>query len=841
MERLIYSERLLKKLEALRQARIAVLEAPAGYGKTTAVSRALEGAATAVWYTGVEHLPDTSFYWFIRQLSAVDERAVRRIEALGFLNRSNAEQVARALMELRVEKPLTLICDNFQLAADNWPPQVIDALAKRPADGLHLIFIAQNLGALRPVFDGLERSVCFLRASDLLLTREDILAFSARRGEALTEAQADAIMASTGGWPAAAALCVEAGGVTGEMDELLYRLFWARMEARQRTALLYLSLFDCVTPSMLDALLPAGVLPPEERDDFFRRVPLVRQDALRGRYYPHELLLRFLRARLDEADEETRRRIYGRAGQWYRDNDATRAAVDCFFRAGDDEGILSCRLVGLITERFGDVSYTELAAAVLRRCPEEVQRRYPLSLLRLCYALYGGCDFGEFARQMARVRGLLREKQHLGEWELLDALEFFPDLDRMDAAYARAEALMTRPSELFIPEEPFFFGCASMWYLFYAEPGQMMATAERMAVVFKRYDRLTNGHAAGAAELYRGEAYSVQGRFEEADIQAYQAAFLSEQSRSATVTYGAALLLGINAIYHSDMAGLQKAVDYLENKARSYAFLQGMSLGTYMAETVRGYLLGLMMETSRSPPVGQGRRGHAVRPDVHQLHDQDVPRHRPAAEEGVPAGHRLGGSIAGTGQPPHLRRHAELHVLRAGAVLFGHGTAGPGGGMAGSVAVHGGAGQELLLYRVLPQILPAAVSDAVHRDPAWAGHTGDQGAGHTLHPGGREPHLRHAGRRAGAEGIADRPGAGGGGAGGERYAEQRDRRNAAYLGEHGEAPPEKRIPKNEHRPPQPPDRNAAVRANITRSGDVPRCPFCYNRTGILSPYFGKRG
>ena len=83
MERLIYSERLLKKLEALRQARIAVLEAPAGYGKTTAVSRALEGAATAVWYTGVEHLPDTSFYWFIRQLSAGAARAGRRREAGG--------------------------------------------------------------------------------------------------------------------------------------------------------------------------------------------------------------------------------------------------------------------------------------------------------------------------------------------------------------------------------------------------------------------------------------------------------------------------------------------------------------------------------------------------------------------------------------------------------------------------------------------------------------------------------------------------------------------------------------------------------------------------------------
>ena len=35
---------------------------------------------------------------------------------------------------------------------------------------------------------------------------------------------------------------------------------------------------------------------------------------------------------------------------------------------------------------------------------------------------------------------------------------------------------------------------------------------------------------------------------------------------SRPASYGAALLLGINAIYRSDMAGLQKAVDYLEKQ-----------------------------------------------------------------------------------------------------------------------------------------------------------------------------------------------------------------------------------------------------------------------------------
>ena len=603
MEKQIFSERLLKRLAQMRHSPLSVLEAPAGYGKTTAVSHALENAEAVVWYTGIENLPDTSFHWFVRQLSAIDEGFSRQIEALGFLNRSNAEVVARALTELHLEKPLTLVLDNFQYASGNWPPQIIDALAKRSADGLHTIFIAQNLGQLRSVFEALEGSVCFLRANDLLLSREDLRAYAARYAPALTEAQADAIMRSTGGWPAVAALCLAVGGVTGELDDLLYQMFWLKIGPQQRTALLRLSPFDCITPAMLDKLLPEGVLSVAEQEDLFRRTPLMRCDAVRNRYYPHELLLRFLRARLAEEDTALRREIYDRAGAWYRASSMTKAAVDCFFRAENDEGILSCRLAGLLTEQLGGMSYTALAKTLLRRCPEELLQRYPLSALRLCYALYAGCEFSEFSRQMARMHTLLDklgEKHWLGEWELLDALEFFPDLNGMDAAYARAEKLLTHDSELFIPEEPSFFGCSSMWYLFYAEPGQMMATAERLGVVLKRYNRLTNGHAAGAAELYRGEAYSVQGRFEESDIQAYQAAFLSEQAQNASATYGAALLLGINAIYRSDMAGLQKAVDYLENKARGYAFLRGTSLGIYMTETVRGYLLGLMMETGRS-------------------------------------------------------------------------------------------------------------------------------------------------------------------------------------------------------------------------------------------------
>lgn len=48
MEKLIFSKRLLEKAEQLRRSSVSVLEAPAGYGKTTAVTWALEGAETAL-------------------------------------------------------------------------------------------------------------------------------------------------------------------------------------------------------------------------------------------------------------------------------------------------------------------------------------------------------------------------------------------------------------------------------------------------------------------------------------------------------------------------------------------------------------------------------------------------------------------------------------------------------------------------------------------------------------------------------------------------------------------------------------------------------------------------
>ena len=616
MGTLYFSEKLTGKLEHILDRPVSALEAPAGYGKTTAVHRILEKQeGLTAWYTAVESIPDSSFQWFIRQIGQADETAACKLQGLGFLNRSNAVTAAGIIEEMRLEEPMTLVFDNFQFSLHNWEPQILDSLAKRRPDGLKTIFIAQDFGRLKDILHSLEDSLCLIRSSDMLLEERDILAYAKLLDVDITEKEAGDIRRLTDGWAAAAALYLNnlrEGDEIGQIrtiDDLLFELFWKRLDLQQQEFLLRISLFDRLSDSVLDDLIPEGRPGKKEREQILLRSPLIRNYEARKEYYPHEIMLSFLAGRLADAPLDFRRDVYRRSGDVCRKSGEIKAAVSCYFKAEDYAGLLSCPLVCMSMEEFGGISSTDLARTVLRTCSPEIQKHYPLSLLRLCYILYAGCAFDEFELQMRKLKTWfddMGDDQLLGEWFLVDALSDFPDLDKMEQKYVRAEELMTGPSQIFIPEEPFMFGCTSMWYLFYTKAGSMMETADTMDRVMKVYNRITRGHGAGAAEIYRGGALWVQGRFEESDIQAYLAGFLAEQSENVTAAYGAALLLGMNAIYRGDMSGLQKAIDYLEKKARSFSFMQGKMLNTCMLDTVRGYLLGLMMETSRSAMWTQG-------------------------------------------------------------------------------------------------------------------------------------------------------------------------------------------------------------------------------------------
>ena len=617
MEPWYFSQTLREKLFHISEVPLTIVEAPAGYGKTTAVRSALESLnpERVCWYTAIESAQDASFRWLCRQLEREDQATAEQLLALGFLNRSNANRAAELLLELKVERPLYLVIDNFQFILGNWQPQILNALAERRDRNLHVIFISQSFGRLRVLLED-AHTIGRITARDLLLGVEDIRDFALELELDISDAQAREIHSRTEGWAVAVALYLQNlknGNDVAEVrdtDALLYELFWKKAPLELREMMLRLCLFEELTLEQIRQVLDIPAEQPQTLPyPLWDVVPLLTYFPQRRQYFPHEILLAFLRQRLDQTGEDFRRACYQTAGRWYRDHNQDKKAVSAFYAVGDYEGVLSCQLMGLLMEDICGVTYTEMARTVLRDCPEEAQRRHLLSVLRLCYALFAGADFATYEIMLERARILIEGENDpalMGEWHMVAALLDFPNVERMEAHYRRAEELLQGESRVFDYREPFLFGCTSMWYLFYARAGEMMATAQRLERMMTVYNRITRNHGAGAAELYRGEALCVQGHYDEAEIFAHRAALLSEQGQNASVTYGAALLLGINAIYQTDMLALQKAFEYLEEKARGYPFLQGTAINRCMVETVRGYLLALMMETDRSAQWTQG-------------------------------------------------------------------------------------------------------------------------------------------------------------------------------------------------------------------------------------------
>lgn len=500
MQTIYFSERLLCQLERLHTVPLTLVEAPAGYGKTTALKHALRDVPYGAlrWHNAQD--ATVCCDWLVRQIAQKDSALAQQIFDLyhengPFVHAKPAE-----------ESSLYLMIDNFQVIAAQFPFSVLQLLSALKGTAVHVIFLSRSFWQL-PIQDLMH--VCYISKKDFFLRKEDIICFAEELGISLTEKQAIHIQKETGGWAAVVSLYLQNGCEEVEwkkLSRLMEDLFWRRQEDILKKALLRLAQFETVDVEMVRTLTE-DIADLQQMGEWFYSLPLLYYDAEQQRYCLCALLRKFLLYRLHNASFLTQWDSYHRCGCWYREHGETKKAVAAF--------------------------------------------------------------------------------------------QDFPNLEKMEQHYQRAKRLMTAPSVIFTVGEPFLFGSISMWRLFYTKPGELERTAETLERVMQLYNSLTAGHGSGAAELYRGEVCCAQGRFADAEIYGYQALYASLQRKNACVTYGAALLLGTNAVYRGDLEAWKRILDYLEDPAHTYAFLRDSFLDVCMKETVQSYFAMLQPKESR--------------------------------------------------------------------------------------------------------------------------------------------------------------------------------------------------------------------------------------------------
>ena len=427
MQTIYFSERLLYQLERLHTVPLTLVEAPAGYGKTTALKHALRDVPYGAlrWHNAQD--ATVCCDWLVRQIAQKDSALAQQIFDL---YHENGPSVHAKPAE---ESSLYLMIDNFQVIAAQFPFSVLQLLSALKGTAVHVIFLSRSFWQL-PIQDLMH--VCYISKEDFFLRKEDIIRFAEELGISLTEKQAIHIQKETGGWAAVVSLYLQNGCEEVEwkkLSRLMEDLFWRRQEDILKKALLRLAQFETVDVEMVRTLTE-DIADLKQMGEWFYSLPLLHYDAEQQRYCLGALLREFLLYRLHNASFLTQWDSYHRCGCWYREHGETKKAVAAFYKVLDYAGILSCDLTGLLFEKFDKLSYTEIAGEILRHCPMETKQRYPLSLLRLCYALFADAAFTEYQQLLEEAKDIIcdgNDPNLLGEWELIAAFQDFPNLEKL--------------------------------------------------------------------------------------------------------------------------------------------------------------------------------------------------------------------------------------------------------------------------------------------------------------------------------------------------------------------------------------------------------------------------
>ena len=605
-----YSDRLRNKLKLILFKALTVVEAPPGYGKTSAVREALRAVSPTLvhWATMIDESFALSYKRFLSTLKNIDYLSSKALENLGYPNRSNEKEVAALLRGLNTLNEAWLIVDDLQFLQRDLPPEVLQALTEIRCEKLKVVLISYDMSSQLPNLKKQSR-INFIGVGDLKLTTAEIAEYFAHAGTTLSHRSAQSLFAKTEGCLLAVALYLQNMHESDQVipganiSDLMSEAFWSKLKERERRLIWPFAVFNSLSSAQLAEISEHENSGPDILL-ITQKTQLIKFDNSDQTYYAHPLLSEFLRTQLDQVGEEQQKVMYQSFGTLLLKQSRPLEALSCFYKIKDYASILASPLELLEYETIDGRAFDDLAYEVLTECPPTIKAEYPLSLLKLAYYLFNALRFDDFERTLNELHELiwtLNDPDLKGEWYLLAALQDLPKLDAMYEKYLKAEQLLTRPSKLFTRRMPYMFGHASLWLLLYSEAGQGDAIGEQFTRLLKLYTKLTNGHGRGADLIYKSELAAVRCEFQEAEILAYEATVIAQEFDQVSVAYGAALILGRIAISKSDMQALEQAIDYLESIGTSFEYMHGTLTNQILLESIRSMLLSILGRTTQMP------------------------------------------------------------------------------------------------------------------------------------------------------------------------------------------------------------------------------------------------
>ena len=341
--------RINTALSAVFEYPLTILEAPMGYGKTTAVKRFIEtDQCRLFWFAFPDTENSEEAFWnkFTDEISQMNAQTGLALKSLGLpVDAPQMEVVLQKLSDVAFVNKFLMVLDDFQFARDMRLNKLILRLAQEEIGQLHILLITRDTTDIDFV-ELLSKGLCHLISRQhLKFTEPEIQNYCRMMLESINDRDLKQICEYTDGWISfiyITLLGLENGipvGMSTNIEELIERALFATYDKQTQDFLLKLSVMETFTAEQAEFVIESKnaklILKELSRKNAF-----VFYDETHKTYKIHSVLLDYLRLKQSFSAEEVCG-LYSRLGEWHLEKQEFQTAYGYWNRAGQTARILS--------------------------------------------------------------------------------------------------------------------------------------------------------------------------------------------------------------------------------------------------------------------------------------------------------------------------------------------------------------------------------------------------------------------------------------------------------------------------------------------------------------------
>ena len=539
------TEKLKEQLLTIKSYPMTVIVAPAGYGKSTAIT----------WWDEYRrrYLPGSSLYrlnilsddldaaWksLCRLLERDAPELSVKLREIGFPKNEQTMQLLTQLweqIEENAEKEVYIVVDDVHLLPDGPLVSLLLFLAQQLPSCFHMILLSRNSVFSPSQRMKLGRRMHQITVESFQLSPKEIYSYSQHCGLPLTTEDTQQLASFSGGWISLVYLTfcnyVQTGAWqfnTADISQLVTEVMLDPLEKHARDFLAVCS----VTPEFTEA--QAAYL-WNEPDAVSLLKKLTHENAFivrdkEGLYRCHNLLLKNTVREFAELPKERQQAVWRRLGDWYLEQRNYLPATFAYRKAEAWDKLLET----VAADRNGSFggSYIAQIHEWCENCPEEMLHSHPDAVLVFALQHFIAGDIptmlrlNQFLLDSVNNDSLLsvQEKANFaGEIEILSSFLEFNSITGMSRHHRVACELMDRESLLVNQRSPWTFGSPSVLALFHRDCGALDAENESMRDCMPYYYELTDHHGNGAELSMQAETELMRGNLQDAEIHYFHAA-----------------------------------------------------------------------------------------------------------------------------------------------------------------------------------------------------------------------------------------------------------------------------------------------------------------------------